>query len=373
MMSTPWSSSACCWPIWATTRARSALEKVLRQSPDRVNTRRRLVEVATNHLGRFSDATVHLQDYLLKRWPDNGELLTLLGKCQGVANDNNAAVATFQRAIENAPDEIQAYQWLAMILGNRTRTLNPALEATRLAQADQYAGKLISANPNSSRAYLAYAQYVTDLMQVRSMDEAWKHPILRNVTVPAVLNESIRHALARSRCHRRSRREAFCGQARSVDPGAEAIAEDLPHRSGDRRSGRPVPRRGHGSPARGPDPARLAEAADKAVKDLQPQLQADDNQALEAAQKHGLLAEAMKSTLGVFDSRGSLMQASRFGMVDEAMTQVLTARRLVSENTRALALASEKGILADASSVPWRSKTPMCSGSTGRTRRWPMR
>ncbi len=97
------------------TQAFVMLERVLREDPERTKARRRLVPVAIA-IGRFPDARVHLQNYLLKDSPQDAELWNLLAQCYAGEREFGLAVQNFKKAIELAPTQIDAYARLVFVL-----------------------------------------------------------------------------------------------------------------------------------------------------------------------------------------------------------------------------------------------------------------
>ena len=141
------------------------LEKVLRSRPDRDDVRRRLVRVAMT-LGRFSDAGEHLQQYLLVVAPKDGSLWEQLGICLAAGGEFQAAADAFGKAIKLAPEQMEAYVRLAEVLRQR---LN------RPQEADQWAAKLVAANPKSARAWFLAASYLESSAQEKqALEDAKK-------------------------------------------------------------------------------------------------------------------------------------------------------------------------------------------------------
>lgn len=137
------------------TRAFGALEHVLLMDPDRTAVRRRLVDVAMT-MRRYQDARDHLEKVLLKKSPDDPELLRLYGRCQAAMGDDTQAVETFKKAIEHAPEEVDLYPRLAEILRVRF---------SRAKEADQWMEKLVTANPRSAKAHLLRSGYLSGVGQ----------------------------------------------------------------------------------------------------------------------------------------------------------------------------------------------------------------
>ena len=130
-------------------RAAIMLERGLAYQPDRSDARRRLVECLIR-LGRFTDASDHLQNYLLKAAPNDSELLEQLGACQSAKQDFEQAEKTFQSAIKSSPDRLEPYVMLASLQQER---LNRTKEAVATVN------EMVAANPENPRAYLFRGQW----------------------------------------------------------------------------------------------------------------------------------------------------------------------------------------------------------------------
>jgi len=135
--------------------AYATLEKVLRSNPNRTEARRKLVEVGIR-LRRYRDAKEHLQGYLLKEAPKDGQLREWLGACQAAQGDSAAAAKSLQLAVQYAPSRIETYRHLAELLRYRL---------DRPEEADQWMEKLIAANPKDSRAHRDYGEYLAGIGQ----------------------------------------------------------------------------------------------------------------------------------------------------------------------------------------------------------------
>lgn len=131
------------WPAF------TRLEMVLRQDPGRLETRRKLVQVLTA-MGRFRDAQEHIEQYLLKEYPDDPELLTELGRCQRGLGQYERATTTFRRVIELKEDYVPAYAQLA---GTYRHDLKQP------EQGDQWITKMVLTVGDSAEAYLVAASY----------------------------------------------------------------------------------------------------------------------------------------------------------------------------------------------------------------------
>ena len=124
------------------------LEEVLRKNPDREDVRRRVVSIAMD-LERFSDARVHLEK-LLEKYPDDAELNEHFARCLEQANELQAAVQRYEKAIAQDPNRVLAYSRLAALLRDKLGQPN---------RADQIMDDMVKANRRSSDAYLHRALY----------------------------------------------------------------------------------------------------------------------------------------------------------------------------------------------------------------------
>ncbi len=150
------------------TRALSRLEAVLRLDPKRDNVRRRLIDMAMKMRPEKGCpiAKSHLEALVpgidnpktMKPSPDHPEwpeLMRQYGQCLRELTDYDKAVAAFERAIDFAPDEVEAYAELADIL--RTTRLS------RPNDADAWMDKMVEVNPNSAKAQVLFARYLWKL------------------------------------------------------------------------------------------------------------------------------------------------------------------------------------------------------------------
>ncbi len=140
----------------ADQRAFHTLEKAIRLDPSRNDVRRRLVEV-TLRMNRFSDAKAHL-DQLLKAAPDDAQLVGYLGRCQAADQQYLEAAASFKKAIQNDPTEIEHYLYLVALLEQRPEAF-AGDTAWQTENADFWMDRLADANGASAPAQFARAQY----------------------------------------------------------------------------------------------------------------------------------------------------------------------------------------------------------------------
>ena len=145
-------------------RATIMLERGLAYLPDRSEVRRRLVDCLMQ-LTRFNDASEHLQNYLLKASPDDGELLEKLAVCQSSRQEFEAAEKTFQSAIKNSPERLGSYVLLASL---RQEKLSRSKEAITTVN------EMVSSNAENPKAYLLRGQWY-----LRQFTES-KNPTIKN-------------------------------------------------------------------------------------------------------------------------------------------------------------------------------------------------
>jgi cellulose synthase operon protein C len=98
----------------------------------------------------YGVAKDHIQDYLIEKSPDDGQLLEWLGICQSALGENDEAAKTFETALEKSPQLVSVYGRLVTLLWKK---LN------RVKEADSWMEKLISINPESYAAYLMAINY----------------------------------------------------------------------------------------------------------------------------------------------------------------------------------------------------------------------
>jgi tetratricopeptide (TPR) repeat protein len=139
-------------------RAFGLLEQVLRVDPERTKVRRTLVPVAIS-IRRFQDAKVHLQE-LLKESPADPDLLDLLGQCHLGRGEFESAASNFKKAIDLAPDRLETYKRLAVVVGTYQ---------SRPLEARQWIDKMAQRNPKNWEAHLKRGIY---LASANAADEA---------------------------------------------------------------------------------------------------------------------------------------------------------------------------------------------------------
>jgi tetratricopeptide (TPR) repeat protein len=123
-------------------RAVAAYEQALYHEPSRQDVRRRLALLALR-LGWYTEAQQHLE-ILLRDHPGQGDLEAALGRCEEEAGDYPRAVASYQRAVRDAPKQIEAYVRLAALLQYR---LDQPENGSRVLDA------LLRNNDQSAEAY----------------------------------------------------------------------------------------------------------------------------------------------------------------------------------------------------------------------------
>ncbi|MBN2473983.1 MAG: tetratricopeptide repeat protein [Pirellulales bacterium] len=313
------------------------LERVLRQDASRADARQKLVEIYML-LGRYSDAREHLQR-LPAGLQEDGETLTLLGRCQLAAGEEAKAAESLRKAIEVSPHRADAYAVLAAVLSRREGLNRPT-------EADELMRKLVGVNPDSRQAQLLYGRYLTGLAAITSMADARKHPILMEAMVPTVLSESVKHVIRLQRLPDddpdlllvsgkqdllvkllAEALKAYDGTLRLDDPDAVLLA------------------------AQGPvdidelDVAALTAARDRGLSALRSELQSSDDPALLVAGKHQLVVDAMKYALKAFGSRPAMLRGATYGVLDDARRRALKTRTFAAEDRKALALDAEQEVV----------------------------
>jgi cellulose synthase operon protein C len=102
--------------------AQRVFGQVLQQDPTNDAARRQLVDVSMR-LGRYQDAQYHLDEFLLKSHPADGDLWFRLGTCQQSLGDYLPAASSFAIALEKNATLIGPYERLAQLLAERPQIL----------------------------------------------------------------------------------------------------------------------------------------------------------------------------------------------------------------------------------------------------------
>ena len=155
-------------------RTLQVLERALGRAPERIDLRRRIIDLAmTPEIHRFRTARDQLL-VLLKATPNDGELEGRLGRCldafaagedtdtkQGVDRKRLAAEAArvYESSIQHAPGRIASYVRLAALLRGPLQDDRRADQLMAARGAEAGTANLITANPASAAASLARAQY----------------------------------------------------------------------------------------------------------------------------------------------------------------------------------------------------------------------
>lgn len=125
-------------------------DKILRKDPFRHGTRREALKLCLR-IGRYTDAVTHA-DLLLKEFPKESELWQQLASAQAALRQHDAAVASYEKAIENDPQNLLGYQRLAQFHWRDLK--NP--DAAR-----QVIDRMVQAMPENSEAFLTRAKYIS--------------------------------------------------------------------------------------------------------------------------------------------------------------------------------------------------------------------
>jgi len=154
--------------VGAYEAAFSAFEAVLRLDESRSDIRRKAVKtaIATN---RVSDARDHLENFLLKEFPEDAELLELEGLCLAKSGKSLDAGREFLAAIKQERTRISAYMQLIALLSTPNADLDkdrkgwleamPAEKKDALKQdnawadkmADYWTNQMVAANPKEPK------------------------------------------------------------------------------------------------------------------------------------------------------------------------------------------------------------------------------
>ena len=117
----------------------------------------------------FAVAKEHLEDYLLKESPSDGQLLAHLARCQLQDRENAAAADSYRKALRNAPELVAEYYKLAMLLrqiGEGTgddawKEADFWMGVKTPEEGDEWDGQsLTDANPESARAHYLAARWL---------------------------------------------------------------------------------------------------------------------------------------------------------------------------------------------------------------------
>jgi tetratricopeptide (TPR) repeat protein len=343
---------------WLGTAVRT-LEAALReeQGSERTAARRKLVDIYLHFSRSYADAKTHLT-ILLEKSREDGELWELLGTCQAGLRETDEAAKSFQRAIDYAPDRVNAYLLLASLLADRNYLNRPG-------EADQCMQKMLKANPDSPQAHLAYGEYLTRLTRVGSIDDVTKRPILLGTLVSAVLAQAVDQAIQALKLPDEDPDARLLNEHKAVV--TQAVRDAL--KAYDGKLALDDPRAlllagGSRAEAEAPDPKALTRARDQALKALQAKDAPEERGPLSVAAKRGVLVDAMGRALAALHDPRALILGARQSLLEEAVQQAEKARPLVAtgrdalmslylrefspEDQSAVRLAAEHGLLLKA-------------------------
>ena len=135
------------------------LSQALQKWPDRMDIRRKFVEVSMN-VGRFADATDQLKDSLIPASPSDGGLLELLSDCQVGQSQYQDAEKTLEAALEMAPDQLDCYLKLAMLRQGKLNRPGDAIEPVN---------QMVDNNSGNHLAYFKRIQWLLErISEIRS-------------------------------------------------------------------------------------------------------------------------------------------------------------------------------------------------------------
>jgi tetratricopeptide (TPR) repeat protein len=171
--------------VATTPRARlfavSILEGALRREPARDEERRLVIELSLE-LHLYKEARYHLEsllgvkwgedvekrlEHVLKEGPKAGELVGKLARCCEAQGFYRRARELYELAVRSLPRDVSHHVSLAHLLRDHTDDVlrpgkngkNRETAAALHQQADQLLDSLVKTNPDSSRSYVARAQY----------------------------------------------------------------------------------------------------------------------------------------------------------------------------------------------------------------------
>ncbi len=131
-------------------RALAVYEELLRQDPNRLEARRRAIQLAMGTRD-YSTAKTHIK-FLLEQSPEDAATLhDQLGECQMTLGEDADALKSFQEAIRLAPGQLDAYADLAHLLRFRFG---------KSVEADRQMAEMAKNNSKSARAHYLYGRYL---------------------------------------------------------------------------------------------------------------------------------------------------------------------------------------------------------------------
>lgn len=123
-------------------------DKVVRESPDRDDVRRKLADLSVR-MGRYADGMSHAQA-LLEKHPEDSLLWEQLAACQAGLNKPDDARISYEKALTLAPSHIATYDRLAQLLSKQIGLPG---------EAELIIKRMIEENPRQPEAYLSRARY----------------------------------------------------------------------------------------------------------------------------------------------------------------------------------------------------------------------
>ncbi len=143
-------------------RAFFNLESALRKEPTLDSARRALVDV-TLGMQRYADAKSHLEKHLLKKSPEDGELLALLGRCELGLGNFEAALAKLSQANQLLPADPEIASALADL---KTKRFNDPSGARLLLDG------LVEKSPADVLARVARGRWLLERSAVVGLSDA---------------------------------------------------------------------------------------------------------------------------------------------------------------------------------------------------------
>ncbi len=130
------------------TRALAAYQDALARAPGRKDLRERIAFLAFD-LGQLAETRKQLT-ILLDATPERGNLIALLARCDAADGAPARAAKAYEQALALLPTQVELYVQLAELYRDRLEQLDAAADVL---------DRMVRANPESDKAYLARARF----------------------------------------------------------------------------------------------------------------------------------------------------------------------------------------------------------------------
>jgi cellulose synthase operon protein C len=206
-------------------KALAVLAQAVRHDPTRSDARGEIVRIAMNRTVQRYDQALGQLEALMAAKPDDGGLESQAAQCLEAERKYPEAVAMYTKAIVHAPNLVDAYARLAVLL--RTRLAKPA-------EADRVMDQLVERNPDSFRAHLERGR-----QRLQSGLDGAERDIARALDLAHddvdVLATAADLALSKGNVERAREMAGRCLKARADEPRYHDLAYRI-----EARAGRPV-------------------------------------------------------------------------------------------------------------------------------------